>query len=280
VTTPVHFEFDELSFYEEHRLPAASVNQLDLDNAEKIDRMGFGIVQVHAYKYNVTLGYNKTIVRNFHQNGTNLGVVVTPYAKQLFVHNFNEDVVWVSISFIIYNKFGKTASPYSSAVLCHTLFSVPVPGGCNLEFPIQIYPMLNVKTDGQLIEVDTPPAFDVTNTAFYQEFTCGKDNLTYESFYKRLRPNDYSLPSYFGGLKQMMTGNFSKKYNSSQNKAKQTGGIKKFYAKEPGTGMVFMTVVTGASGHSMYVPALTYSCEIDKWDSGCFNAGMSKELKP
>jgi hypothetical protein len=92
---------------------------------------------------------------------------------------------------------------------------VPVPGGCNLEFPMVIYPMLNMQVTEAFIEVDTPPALDVTNTGFYEPFACGKDNLTYESFYKRLTPNDFSRPSYFEGLRKMMSGTFIKKYNSS-----------------------------------------------------------------
>jgi hypothetical protein len=243
---------------------------INLDNLSGWDEeVGYGILQVHAFIFDVSLALNETLVKDFHRNGSNLGVVVTPNEKQLFVHNHNYDTVFVAISMTLYDKHGKItlSQIVSSKVTQFFNVSAPIPGNCNLHAPI--FPMLELNIDlvDQHIEIRTPPAFDVTNTVFYKDFACGNESLTYESVYMALEPFDYSMPTYFENLEKMMSGQLTRKYNLARNFTTTNHGITKHFGLNPGTGLIFSTYVIGARGYAMYVPIVTYSCYFCRNDS-------------
>jgi hypothetical protein len=135
--------------------------------------------------------------------------------------------------------------------------------------------MLEIRQDDdRRLEVYTPSAFDVSNTGFYKNFTCDEESsMTYETMYLVLAPMDCSVTSYFESLRKMISGKFEHKYNLPRVINTRKGGLKKFYAKNPGTGMLFVSYVVGARQRSMFVPALTYSgscccgCNVDKLSS-------------
>jgi hypothetical protein len=111
VTNPFCYKFNEPIFFHKQQLPANSINVIVLHNLyiAELMGMGFGIVQVHAHLYNVTLSHNETLVENFHRNGTNLGVVVspTPFERLFYIFNHNAVPVWSMVAFVMYDKQGK-----------------------------------------------------------------------------------------------------------------------------------------------------------------------------
>lgn len=183
-----HTNAQELVYYNETVLPSYSQSTIYLKNLRT--DIGFAIIQIHSFEYNVTLSYNKTIERNYNENGTNLGLTLYPndvragYAA-VYVHNFNYfTAINASIVLMIYNR------------------TTPVPGGCNMEYPVPDAPILMLKSMAEFLYVDTPLAAD--DPLNDNRILCNS-TLSYVGYHMYLPRNDYSCRTYFDGIKSMLT---------------------------------------------------------------------------
>lgn len=86
-----------------------------------------------------------------------------------------------------------------------TIFSDPIPGGCNMEYPIPVTPFLNVMTYSDYIFVDAaPPSIDPD---------CKSTMQANMSFYMMYLPEmNFYADVYFDGIRKMMSLKNIKKY--------------------------------------------------------------------
>lgn len=179
----------ELIYYNETVLPSYSQSTIYINNL-RTDNIGFAIVQIHSFEYNVTLSYNQTIERNYNENGTNLGLTLYPTDFRaghalVYVHNLNYFTgINASIVLMIYNR------------------TTPVPGGCNMEYPVPDAPILMLKSMAEFLYVDTPLAAD--DPLNDNRILCNS-TLSYVGYHMYLPRNDYSCRTYFDGIKSMLT---------------------------------------------------------------------------
>ncbi|XP_023939805.2 transmembrane 7 superfamily member 3 [Bicyclus anynana] len=228
------------------KLNSTSTLQVDFSNVNK--NVSFIIFQVHSHLYNITL-YNNTISRSSSVSGSNLGMYssVKPKLDTFYVYNPNVDV---NLRLFI------TVHGYLAAD--------PVPGGCNMEFPIPTSPYMRTKYTKDYVLVDAPAAKDMSDV------DCNTVDSVYLFFYKMYLPErHYDADNYFDGLRKMMTMDgiteFGEYIPPSGDRLRRT------LSAYPGTGAVYVAVAYSASNtsaYSVYAPTTTYACApLD--DDGC-----------
>ncbi|XP_050091173.1 transmembrane 7 superfamily member 3-like [Anopheles aquasalis] len=260
LNVPKNLKMNDINDYNEVVLPVYSRTTIRLANFSLNDHptMGYALVQLNAFEYNVTLSYNSTIIEGGHLTGQNLGLLMYEDGD-LYAFNLNPyQPVWVSIVLMIYNS------------------SAPVPGGCNLEFPVETSPVLNVTLTPATIIVDTPPASVALQFRNNSSNACGNARLKYESYYIQMASHDFSQRSYFNALRSLM-GYATAKTAGHQNTLSSPLHVNRHeYGRQPGRGMVFVTVVTDSvhRGFSLYVPGHTYSCRPFDDQSECYGLNI------
>uniref|UniRef100_A0AAG5D9T7 TM7S3/TM198-like domain-containing protein n=1 Tax=Anopheles atroparvus TaxID=41427 RepID=A0AAG5D9T7_ANOAO len=255
LAVPVQIKMNDINDYREIILPPYSNTRIQLSkysrNAGKT--VGYALVQLHAYEFNVTLSYNSTIVDGGHLSGQNVGLLL--YGDgDLYALNLNpQQPVWVSIVLMLYNQ------------------SAPVPGGCNLEFPVEVSPILNLTLTSEIIIVDTPAA-SVAPQFRNGPNGCGKARLQYESYHYQMPSHDFSQRSYFSAIRSVISY-ANAKSSGRQNSLHAPLLINRHeYGRITGRGMVFVTAVIDPvhRGFSLYVPAHTYSCQPFVNEAQCY----------
>uniref|UniRef100_A0A182X0W1 TM7S3/TM198-like domain-containing protein n=1 Tax=Anopheles quadriannulatus TaxID=34691 RepID=A0A182X0W1_ANOQN len=259
LTVPVALRPNDINDYREIVLQPYSNTRIHLSNYSKNagDQVGYALVQLHAFEYNVTLSYNSSIVDGGHLSGQNVGLLM--YGDgDLYAFNLNtHQPVWVSLVLMLYNR------------------SAPVPGGCNLEFPVEISPVLNLTLTPEVIIVDTPAAavakpFQGTPNA------CGKARLEYESYYYIMPTHDFSQRAYFAAINKLISY-ANAKVQGRQNALHAPLLLNRHtYGRLTGRGMVFVTAVIDPvhRGFALYVPTHTYSCKPFIEPAGCYGLNI------
>ncbi|KAJ8728654.1 hypothetical protein PYW07_006350 [Mythimna separata] len=241
--------------------------RVDFSNVNK--SLYFLVFQAHSYMSSITLNmtnkYGTSVVM-----GTNLGLVIfTDEISTVNVLSDNKNVtVRVYISVHGYEK------------------NDPIPGGCNMELPVNIAPFLTTLTfpDYVLVEVGAPSAPATDRTCI----TPLQADMTFYMMYLS-EQNFYSEP-YFNGLRTLMTLEGIKKYG------KEIPFISIPYTRRrlsayPGTGAIYAVVATSKNftnkdnltAYSVYVPNYSYGCNefdedscemIDDWLSQILCLGL------
>ena len=83
------------------------------------------------------------------------------------------------------------------------IVSVPIPGGCNLEFEMQVSPWLRVSNNQNMINVDHELAALPLNQG--DVFPCESDSLQYEIFHFYIPQRDFSEDSFFNAIRLLRT---------------------------------------------------------------------------
>uniref|UniRef100_A0A182PNU5 TM7S3/TM198-like domain-containing protein n=1 Tax=Anopheles epiroticus TaxID=199890 RepID=A0A182PNU5_9DIPT len=246
LTVPVAVKPNDINDYREIVLQPYSNTRIHLANYSKNagEQVGYALVQLHAFEYNVTLSYNSSIVDGGHLSGQNIGLLM--YGDgDLYAINLNPtQAVWVSLVLMLYNT------------------SAPIPGGCNLEFPVEVSPILNLTLTPDIIIVDTPAAA-VAKPFQGAPNGCGKARLEYESYYYLMPTHDFSQRSYFAAINNIISY-ASAKASGRQNSLHAPLLLNRHeYGRLTGRGMVFVTAVIDPvhRGYALYVPTHTYSCK-------------------
>ncbi|KAJ6639691.1 Transmembrane 7 superfamily member 3, partial [Pseudolycoriella hygida] len=254
---------DDITFYAEFSLDAYTVNTISVYNFTDL-KYGFGILQVHSCWYNLTLSYNRTIQRNFHENGTDLGLTLYPWQQnpqELYVHNHNYFTsVNISVALILYNK------------------TTPEPGGCNMEYPMANTPLLIVTFHKKFMNVDTPLAAFRADES--NEVKRCNASLSYIGYHLYLNRGDYTCRSLFDGIKSFMTVGGIEEMGIPSAAVPGGAAHRRSYVTVPGTGIVFQTIVSGEAGTSSYVPRFTTSCSPPLLETSCdaFDSALYRVL--
>lgn len=246
LAVPVNLKMNDINDYREIVLQPYSNTRIHLANYSKNadESVGYALVQLNAFEFNVTLSYNSSIIDGGHLTGQNVGLLM--YGDgDLYAFNLNpQQPVWVSLVLMLYNK------------------SAPVPGGCNLEFPVDRSPILNLTLTAEIIIIDTPaasvaPAFQNPSNA------CGKARLQYESYYYSMPLHDFSQRTYFSAIRALISYANAKSSGKQNTLHAPLQPNRHVYGLVKGRGMVFVTAVIDPvhRGYALYVPVHTYSCQ-------------------
>ncbi|XP_052895413.1 transmembrane 7 superfamily member 3-like [Anopheles moucheti] len=263
LTVPVALKPNDINDYREIVLQPYSNTRIHIANYSRNagNSTGYALVQLNAFEYNVTLSYNSSIVDGGHLTGLNVGLLM--YGDgDLYAFNLNPlQAVWVSLVLMLYNT------------------SAPIPGGCNLEFPVEISPILNLTLTPETIIVDTPTA-SVAKPFQGSPNGCGKARLEYESFYYIMPSHDFSQRAYFSAIRNVISY-ANAKHSGQQNTLHDPLLPNRHkYGRLNGQGMVFVTAVIDPvhRGFALYVPTHTYSCKPFLDLAGCYGLNIPLRL--
>lgn len=210
--------------------------------------VGFFIIQVHTYIENVTLSNNIDLSHGSSVTGTNIGLYSpshnTSAVFYLFRSNIINDLVHTLIVLHVYDA------------------KDPIPGGCNLSFGTKVAPYQIIQYTDNTIRVNSqPPSFD--------DISCDNNSIQTDMYHMFLKDYDNSMESYFNGLEQMLTVDSILEFGRKVPDTVGTGKFSRLYSSYIGTGEIFAVVTTYNNHSSAYVPAVSYGCDISKWNESC-----------
>ncbi|XP_071452643.1 transmembrane 7 superfamily member 3-like [Hetaerina americana] len=216
----------------------------------------FLVIQVHAHNFNLTISYNQTLIPHYHVNGTNIGLVV-PLQKGLlpnliYVSNFN-------------------ISRNVSALFAAVAYGIndPIPGGCNMVFPIETSPFLGISYDKAVVRVDVQPASPGANSWE----TCDFSSVKLEIYHSYFPERDYTASTYFNEIRKMLTVDRIRKNGVKVNEPLEGATMRRVFGAYTGTGAVYGIIAVyeedGIRYESAYVPSGTYACSAVLWADSC-----------
>ncbi|XP_014481385.1 PREDICTED: transmembrane 7 superfamily member 3-like isoform X2 [Dinoponera quadriceps] len=210
-------------------------------------KFSFIVLQIHTYQYNATLAYDKTLLGKVSKGslfGSNIGLymktrnVTGPlqvFLKHDNVHDLNALIVIV---------------PYGS--------EAPIPGGCNMEFEIEIAPYQKLRIENEMIIVDAQPAAAFATNGL--PIPCEKSPVQH-SMYRFLLPmSDFKLETYFDAIASMLTVQDIVQNGTEIPPAPTISIMRRIYSMFAGTGFVYAVVATYGNYSSAYVPTFSYGC--------------------
>ncbi|XP_047998580.1 transmembrane 7 superfamily member 3-like isoform X2 [Leguminivora glycinivorella] len=213
--------------------------------------ISFIVFQMHSHLYNITMR-NETCFNNKYRacetlTGTNVGLFsTTEPISNMSVTNPNDLDLKVLIAVHGY------------------IYDDPVPGGCNLDGPIEIPAFVSTAASPHRDYISvTAPAPSPSLAPNMCEQSLG--SLIFYRLY--LPERDFSIDTYFAGIKTMMS--YSSVLEHGE-KIPQThpAYVRRTVSAYPGTGAVFAAVALFATSNgsvttprwSIYVPTVTYVC--------------------
>ncbi|XP_063622814.1 transmembrane 7 superfamily member 3-like [Cydia splendana] len=215
--------------------------------------ISFIVFQMHSHLNNISMR-NETCFNNNKSNrtceiltGMNIGLFSTMPISDMSVTNLNEKDLKILIAVHGY------------------IYDDPVPGGCNLDGPVEIPPFVSTTTSPYRDYISvTAPAPSPSLAPDMCEQTL--QSLTFYRLY--LPERDFSMDSYFGGIKAMMSYPSVLKYGDEIPETHRSN-VRRTMSAYPGTGVVFVAVAlfrnyNGTANPiprwSTYVPTVTYVC--------------------
>ncbi|XP_063237459.1 transmembrane 7 superfamily member 3-like isoform X1 [Bacillus rossius redtenbacheri] len=202
----------------------------------------FIVFQAHSHLHNVSLSYSKELVQHRYVNGTNLGLVemtksVSGSSVDFFLHNANDFNVSI---FVAAQAYGK---------------NVPIPGGCNMEFSVEVAPFLRVSYDSSIVTVDSQRA------AVAGDQYCETHLADQKVYHAYVTERDFSSETYFAALRSMMSDTNISRHAQEIPATGLISPLRRMYSAYSGTGSVHAVVATRGDFVSVYVPAFTYACD-------------------
>ncbi|RZC42089.1 transmembrane 7 superfamily member 3-like, partial [Asbolus verrucosus] len=196
------------------------------------DDIGFFIVQVHSYPYNVTLSSSYKMKKQNTIKGTNIGLVSLNQKKTTF-----------------YVK----SKNFSTALIVVVIYKTgdPIPGGCNLTFNTENAPYQLISFTDDLIIVQSQPPSAIGTT-------CEKNNVLVELYHLYLHEDDFKQSRYFNGLEKMLTVDAIKVNGYKVTTVDGYFKYRKLYSAYRGVGQVFGIIATYQNKSSAYIPAISY----------------------
>ncbi|XP_076329254.1 transmembrane 7 superfamily member 3-like [Tachypleus tridentatus] len=224
-------------------------------------RIKFLIIQCHSQKYNITLAYHPVITPSTEAvYGTNIGLVglLQPLVTEFYVWLFNYNMVnFTGLVNIV---------PYDT--------NVPIPGGCNMEFPVEISPFLRVYYDYINTRVEFQHA-RLPSSRGKPRVSCDTSImfLSYQLYVYFLGENDYSEKTYFDGITAVTNITSIKKHASLVQPFGQKPTTRALFLSYPGQGVIYTLIVkyqkNDITYEAAYVPASTYGCSFLSEVDGC-----------
>ncbi|KAF7287862.1 hypothetical protein GWI33_000210 [Rhynchophorus ferrugineus] len=200
------------------------------------DNCRFLIFQVHTYIESVTLSYSKETKPSRHVNGTNVGLY---WGKNMMSNYTNRP-----ITFFI-NRFKNIDKPLNALLIINTYdYNDPIPGGCNHSFETEVAPYQKIVYDTNSIYVSAQAPSNYTGLFP----NCDPTNISTVPYYMFINIQKYGIP-----IKQKV----------------EYLKFKQQYSIVKGTGYVFTMVSTLNYRTSLYIPAISFGCDISNWEEDC-----------
>ncbi|XP_015602214.1 transmembrane 7 superfamily member 3 isoform X1 [Cephus cinctus] len=245
-------ESNDRAFTQQTTFAASSNLTIDIINIPQT--VSFIIAQVHTYQYNVTLSYDQTSFNTSSNSvfGTNLGLVVVingGSAAQVFVSNDNIVDVDALLAVVAYPV------------------TAPMPGGCNMEFGLEIAPFQKLVVNEATVIVDAQPAA----APMTQEISnsCEQHPVHHESYRLYLPEQDFTTETYFLAIKNMLTVQDVVRNAKQVPVLANTSPMRRIYSAYPGTGASYVVIATYGNYSAAYVPIFTYACSPLFWKDTC-----------
>ena len=152
---------------------------------------------------------------------------------------------------------------------------VPTPGGCNLEFEMEISPWLRVAYNHSVVNVDHELAAVPPSRS--NSLGCESELLHYEIFHYYMPQRDFSEETFFETIRLMRTVKGAQQNGREIRSFGFTPTTRSLFSLYPGVGRVFAVTVTylGSGGRfpvAAYVPSVTYGCDLSS-ESDCQTLG-------
>lgn len=218
----------------------------------------FVVFEAHNQRHNVTLAYKdptEGLAYDEMVSGHDVGltVIMSSFSGNASVWLMNPSSEELLVMVVIVMHTG----------------TEPMPGGCNMEFNVQVSPFLRLRSDG------------IENSLEYQHGRLGSPRgvlappcdtsfffINYEVYAYYLRENDYSEEELFRGITLMNDVMNIRKNGVLVKPLKVTSAqrTRSIFMAYPGRGVVFNVIAVYDKQASAYVPIATYNCD---FGSGC-----------
>ncbi|XP_029669870.1 transmembrane 7 superfamily member 3-like [Formica exsecta] len=206
----------------------------------------FIILQIHTFQYNATIAYDKELldkVSNRSLFGSNIGLylkthnVTTPI--QVFLKHYNLHNLDALLTIVAYDR------------------NAPIPGGCNMEFDIEIAPYQKLRTENEMIIVDTQPASMLGDNGL--PTLCETNPVQHKMYRLYLPRQDFTPDTYFEAITSMLTTQDIIQ-NGDEIPPILTSAMRRIYSAYTGTGSIYAAIAIHGNYSSAYIPIFTYAC--------------------
>ncbi|KAL6256994.1 hypothetical protein P5V15_011930 [Pogonomyrmex californicus] len=238
------------------RINLAPFNRLNITVTDVPSDIWFIVLQIHTFQYNATLSYDKALldkVSNRSLFGSNIGLYLKTYdvtapiqvfLKHNNVHNLDALLVIVT--------YGRNA---------------PIPGGCNMEFDIEVAPYQKLRVENEMIIVDAQPASVLASNG--SPIPCEKDLVQHKMYRLYLPKQDFTPETYFDAIANMLTTQNISRNGDEIPASTFMSSMRRIYSAYIGTGFVYVTIATYKNYSSAYVPIFTYACNPLLYPESC-----------
>ncbi|KAH0558327.1 transmembrane 7 superfamily member 3-like [Cotesia glomerata] len=247
------------AFYIKTTLPCSKATLVLIKNPPS--SLSFIIIQAHAQQ-NLTL-VTKNAQKVSRVVGTNIGLQLdSKLIKDTKINVINDN--------------NKTV-PALIAITAYT-FEAPVPGGCNMEFDIEISPYQQLMLTNSTIIIDSQPASAPLINGL--KLPCEKNLVTYEIYRLYTDESDFNNETYFSTIITMLTVDDIIKNAVKIPTSASRSPMRKVYSSYPGTGSAYVMIATFGNHSSAYVPIFSYGCTPFSTEISCdyLKTAMSKVL--
>jgi hypothetical protein len=222
----------------------------------------FALLQVHSQLWNVTLSYdppNRPQRPNRSVQGQNIGLIrsfrnasfTQPETRWLHLSNPNNKSVQVLLLF----------SEYS--------VEHPVPGGCNLEFPVRTAPFLRLSVNEIETVLEFQRASILSDDPSKSAIDCNSltNLLDYQVYYYFLAEGDYSQSEYMAGMQRMSSISSMQRYGQLAALPATGPHTRMRFLTYHGKGVVYNVIATHGKSRTAYVPIASYACDLHETNS-------------
>ncbi|XP_072762373.1 transmembrane 7 superfamily member 3 [Anoplolepis gracilipes] len=221
-------------------------NRLNITVTDIPPDIWFIILQIHTFQYNATIAYDKALLDKVSSKslfGSNIGLylkihdITTPI--QVFLKHNNLHNLDALLVIVAYDR------------------NAPIPGGCNMEFDIEVAPYQKLHTENEMIIVDTQPASRLVDNGL--PTLCEKNPVQHKMYRLYLPRQDFTPDTYFEAIASMLTPQDIVQ-NGDEIPPSLTSSMRRIYSAYTGTGSVYAVVASYGNYSSAYTPIFTYAC--------------------
>ncbi|RWS00788.1 transmembrane 7 superfamily member 3-like protein, partial [Dinothrombium tinctorium] len=244
-----------------------STIKLEPFTARKLDCLNipsdakYVLFESHLYGQNITLSYDypyyyKKLSSQRSITGSDIGLVqiLEPQATETFIWLLNPNDNIVEILVII---------SYHST-------KEPLPGGCNLEFNVEISPFLKLYNDG----IETRLEYQRASTGAprgVSPLSCDTTNrqIVYEVYVYFMAENDYSKKETYRALQLMDNAKSVQQYGTLVKTYSFNPQTRVSMLSYPGRAVVYNVVAKFKGQEANYVPITSFGCDVNSKVDGC-----------
>ncbi|XP_071564729.1 uncharacterized protein [Temnothorax nylanderi] len=241
----------------QQRINLAPFNRLKITVTDVPSDIWFIILQIHTFQYDATLSYDKQLldkVSNGSLFGSNIGLYLKTHNAtapiQVFLKHDNVNDLDALLVIVTYGQ------------------NAPIPGGCNMEFDIEVSPYQKLQnyTENDIVTVDAQPASVLAPDG--SPISCEKSEVQYKLYRLYLRGQNFTPDTYFDAIASMLTTQDIARNGDEIPSSTLTGAPARADGIGTGIGSIYALVAIYENYSSAYVPIFTYACNpLLYWES-------------